>query len=86
MSKDFLWKRQQDMVSIPEWQQLLSLNDLLIDIEHKLKHIGKLDANFDMDIPNYQLNQSAINTESEVDPNAQYFYEENIDSLNSEKI
>ena len=83
MQDDFNYKRRNDILVDQQTMAKLVENDLLKALNNILKDHGYRNSNFNIGMPNADLERCVADTLTEKDPNAQRFYEENVKRLNN---
>ena len=85
MSDDFRLKRSDDIAITDEIREQLVINDLLDYLCKKLKECDKINSDFNIPMPDMSLIRETLNTSMEVDPEAEDFYNRNVNMLNEEQ-
>ena len=85
MSDDFRLKRSDDIAITDEIREQLVINDLLDYLCKKLKECDKVNSDFNIPMPDMSLIRETLNTSMEVDPEAEDFYNRNVNMLNEEQ-
>ena len=82
MKEDFQYKRRNDTLAQGHTMDMLVKNDLLIALNNFFKDNDYTNESFGIDMPDSTLVREIADTGTEVDPDAESFFEENIGKLN----
>ena len=86
MCDDFLQARQHDLLATEDELDKQAKNDLLIDINKILQQHSKSNEDYGMEMPNEQIHSLPMNNESEIDPDAEGFFNQNHTLLNLDQM
>ena len=79
MKEDFQYKRRNDTLAQGHTMDMLVKNDLLIALNNFFKDNGYTNESFGIDMPDSTLVREIANTGTEVDPDSENFFEENME-------
>ena len=86
MCDDFLQARQHDLLATEDELEKQAKNDLLIDINKILQPHSKSNEDYRIEIPNEQIHSLPMNNKSEVDTDAEGFFNQNHTLLNLDQM
>jgi len=85
MQDDFLLKRQEAVTQTEDEHERLAHNDLLRALNLNFQDHDKTNASFDIDMPEDIGQQDVIVDTSEIDPDAEEYYNDNYEKMNEEQ-